>query len=425
MIQRLATYLTNQLHDPKSLMVPVAHWYDDQKVWLGERVAAADFLSRAGRPDIAAENDLLQRAQMLSWEDRALLAEILARRRELVAARSLLAPAWAQVTVEGRRAVLPTDASAKYFYFWSTVRPAARLLTATLAVQPGHPLVGPLVEAVAQRGRSDSWWWWDTQDYASAVEALARYDTYRQRAAARALRVTRGGRVLFEKPAGGAFGDTTIALTGLVATRPDGTQSLQVSLVSPGTGLPVFYYLTVREVPQARPVTPFDAGIKVERWYERYDTPAPITRVVLGQLIRVKLRVTVPVLRNFIVVDDALPAGLEAVDLSLRTAGLPPVAEAQNPDEEQQEVAGAGAAGWYYGYWEYGWWSPWDHRELRDDRVVYVATTLWPGTYTMTYVARATTPGVFVRPPVHAEEMYNPGVNGRSDGGIFTVTLKP
>ena len=425
MIQRLATYLTNQLHDPKSLMVPVAHWYDDQKVWLGERVAAADFLSRAGRPDIAAENDLLQRAQMLSWEDRALLAEILARRRELVAARSLLAPAWAQVTVEGRRAVLPTDASAKYFYFWSTVRPAARLLTATLAVQPGHPLVGPLVEAVAQRGRSDSRWWWDTQDYASAVEALARYDTYRQRAAARALRVTRGGRVLFEKPAGGAFGDTTIALTGLVAARPDGTQSLQVSLASPGTGLPVFYYLTVREVPQARPVTPFDAGIKIERWYERYDTPAPITRAALGQLIRVKLRVTVPVLRNFIVVDDALPAGLEAVDLSLRTAGLPPVAEAQNPDEEQQEVAGAGAAGWYYGYWEYGWWSPWDHRELRDDRVVYVATTLWPGTYTMTYVARATTPGVFVRPPVHAEEMYNPGVNGRSDGGIFTVTLKP
>lgn len=423
-IQRLATYLTNQLHDPKSLMVPVAHWYDDQKVRLGERVAAADFLSRAGRPDIAAENDLLQRAQMLSWEDRALLAEMLARRRELVAARALLAPAWAQITVEGRRAVLPTDASAKYFYFWSTVRPAARLLTATLAVQPGHPLVGPLVEAVAQRGRGDPWWWWDTQDYASAVEALARYDTYRQRAAARALRVTRGARVLFEKPAGGDLGDTTIALTDLVATRPDGKQTLQVSLVSPGTGSPVFYYVTVREVPQARPVTPFDAGIKVERWYERYDTPTPITRVAEGQLIRVKLRVTVPVLRNFIVVDDALPAGLEAVDLSLRTAGLPPVAQAQSPDEEQQEVAGAGAAGWYYGYWEYGWWSPWDHRELRDDRVVYVATTLWPGTYTMTYVARATTPGVFVRPPVHAEEMYNPGVNGRSDGGVFTVTAK-
>ncbi|HMA43603.1 MAG TPA: MG2 domain-containing protein [Gemmatimonadales bacterium] len=430
-VQRLAGYLSTWLHNPAKLMIPVFHWYDDQKVFLSERVAAADFLSRVGLPDLAVENDLLQRARQLSWEDRMLLAEMLARRRDLTGARSLLAPAWAQVVVEGRRAVLPADASAKYFYFWSTIRPAARLLTATLAVEPQNPLVGPLVETVAQRGRAEGFdWWWDTQDYASAVEALARYDTYRRAAAERAVRVTRGPRVLFEKPAGGTFTDTTIALTGLLATRPDGKQALQVSLSAAGTGAPVFYYLTVREVPQARPVRPSDAGIRVERWYERYDAPTPITRAVEGDLVRVKLRVTIPTLRNFIVVDDALPAGLEAVDISLLGAGLPPVApqaggaQEENPDEEEQQVSGAEAAGWYYGYWEYGWWSPWDHRELRDDRVVYVATTLWPGTYTMSYVARATTPGVFVRPPVQAEEMYNPGVNGRSDGGVFTVTAK-
>ena len=109
------------------------------------------------------------------------------------------------------------------------------------------------------------------------------------------------------------------------------------------------------------------------------------------------------------------------MDLSLRTAGLPPVARAE-PENESEP---AGATAWAYGWWDSGWWSPFDHRELRDDRVVFAATTLWPGTYTTTYVARATTPGVFVRPPAHAEEMYNPGVNGRSDGGIFTVTAKP
>ena len=53
---------------------------------------------------------------------------------------------------------------------------------------------------------------------------------------------------------------------------------------------------------------------------------------------------------------------------------------------------------------------------------MYFATVLFKGTYTATYRARATTPGVFVRPPAHAEEMYNPGMNGRSDGGVFTVT---
>ena len=61
---------------------------------------------------------------------------------------------------------------------------------------------------------------------------------------------------------------------------------------------------------------------------------------------------------------------------------------------------------------------------MRDDKVVYVATQLWPGSYSATYVARATTPGVFARPPAHAEEMYNPAVFGESDGGVFTVTAK-
>ena len=58
---------------------------------------------------------------------------------------------------------------------------------------------------------------------------------------------------------------------------------------------------------------------------------------------------------------------------------------------------------------------------MRDDRVTYYARVLWKGTYTASYVARATTAGTFVRPPAHAEEMYNPALGGRSDGGVFRV----
>ena len=56
-----------------------------------------------------------------------------------------------------------------------------------------------------------------------------------------------------------------------------------------------------------------------------------------------------------------------------------------------------------------------------DDRVVYFARVLWKGSYTASYVARATTAGTFVRPPAHAEEMYNQSLGGRSEGGTFTV----
>lgn len=167
---------------------------------------------------------------------------------------------------------------------------------------------------------------------------------------------------MFDKPAGAVFTDTTVTLTGLLDARPDGKQTLRLSLFAGGrgAGAPAFY--------------------------------------------------------------DPLPAGLEAVDLSLKTAGLPRVPAMSTADEESADQAEV--TGWYYGRWEYGWWSPWDHRERRDDRVVYVATTLWPETYSVSYVARATTPGVFIRPPAHAEEMYNPAVNDRSDGGVFTGMSK-
>jgi uncharacterized protein YfaS (alpha-2-macroglobulin family) len=183
----------------------------------------------------------------------------------------------------------------------------------------------------------------------------------------------------------------------------------------------VYYALTVDEVPRTPPVTPDARGMSVERWYERFDDGRPVTELREGELVRVRLRVTVPGDREFVAIEDPLPAGLEAVDLSLRTSGtLAPFSSAESDSiaREREREAGGRAL---YGMWYGGWWSPWEHTEKRDDRVLYFARILWKGTYTASYVARATTSGRFVRPPAHAEEMYNPGLNGRSDGGWFRV----
>ena len=149
----------------------------------------------------------------------------------------------------------------------------------------------------------------------------------------------------------------------------------------------------------------------------------PITTVTEGDLVRVRLRISVDATRQFVALDDALPAGLEAIDLSLRTASAIPGPGVNIPSEqsEHEERDPTVNAKWGFGLWDSGWWTPFDHHELRDDRVTYFATLLWPGTYTASYIARATTPGTFIKPPAHAEEMYNPGVNGRSDGGTFVV----
>ncbi|HEU4648034.1 MAG TPA: Ig-like domain-containing protein [Gemmatimonadales bacterium] len=425
-LARLGGYLQRSLAQPTLTAAPVSLWWDTTAARLSERVMAVDYLSRAGLRDRAAENELLRAAPQLYWEDRARLAGVLARGGDVGSARRLLEPAWASVTVEGRTATLP-PASRRDWYFASITRPASLLLSATLAVEPNHPLVGPLVETLIQQGRGERWVW-NTQDYGMAVVALADFWARQQDAATRGVRLLAGGKpVLQVRAQHGAAHDSAVSLARFRLTEG----KLRLTLQADGPGAPVYYWLTARTVPRVAPVTPDDQGIQVERWYERPGDAKPVVSVAAGELVRVRLRITVPTERRFVILDDALPAGLEAIDLSLRTVGGVPgpgAADTTASAPADDELPGEGVEGYYrwaYGSWDAGWWSPFDHKEIRDDRVVYVATVLWKGSYTASYLARATTPGVFVRPPAHAEEMYNPAVFGRSDGGVFTVTAKP
>jgi len=419
-LARLAGYLGESLRGRAAYQVPVAQWLDHQANRLAERVAAVDFLSRYGRPELPAENALVAQAGMLRWEDRLLLAQALARRGDTADARALLQPALAAVRIEGRKASI-ADADTSGHYFHSRVRPVARLLETLLLIEPRHPAVGPLVETLVDRGRSGATWW-NTQDHGHTVLALAAYERAWQAAGAPArVKITAGRRTVLDVRPGTASAprDTAVTLRNLVG-KSGGRTVLPLRLEASG-GAPVFYYLTVREAPRSPQLEPVDRGIRVERWYEDPTSGRPIVGAKEGELVRVRLRVTVPAERHFVVLSDPLPAGLEPVDLSLRTVSPfgewdPTLLEAQDPQAPAEQQWS-----WYFGSWDAGVWSAFDHKEMRDDRVVYSATVLWPGTYTATYLARATTAGTFLYPPAHAEEMYNPGVNGRSAGGTFTV----
>ncbi len=414
-LTKLAGYLTQSLHRPTTVATLVSAWYErDPRLNLTDEVAAADFLSRYGRPDIATENRLLPIVSRIAWEDRLLLGEMLARRGQHALAGSIVTMTLAGVRVEGRKAVLPAEAG-RLHYFPSQARPYARAIRALLAVDPNSPLLAPLAEALVDRGRLAALARWNTHDLGTAASALAAFARRQAAAGPRAVRILDGsGRPLVQVTARGVAPiDTALVLAPLVRTLPDGSRVLRLRLAAPEPGAPVHYDVNVREVPRGPAVRPRDAGIAVERWYERASDGQPIVSAREGELVRVRLRVTVPVERHFVVLDDALPAGLEPVDLSLRTMSAFAQSSALDLDETRKS--------WWYGSWDSGWWTPFDHKEIRDERVVYSATYLWPGSTRLTYLARATTVGKFAMPAAHAEEMYNPGVNGRSGGGVFTV----
>ena len=425
-LDKAASWLGQQAKGNRVYTSPVAYWLTDVKAQLRERLAAADFVSRMGQPDLATENELVRSVALLSWEDRVRLAQVLARRNAMRNARTILEPIWRGVRVEGSRAVVPDSIDRPGdFYFYSHVRPLARLLEATLAVDTTNALIGPMVQTLVQRGRAERaqgwWWWWNTQDVASAASALAAYGRRQAAAAGRGVTVTAGGRPFLVFAAGDTTVDRMVGAPTLLTRVGTDSVRLTLRLTAGGAGAGLFYIVTAFEAPKSQPVTPDDRGIRVERWYEPLNAHTPIGTVTEGELVRVKVRVTTTVERQFVVVEDPLPAGFEAVDLSLATEGRAGVNQDCDSYTRADDENGTPGWNWWYGEWEGCYWSPFDHKELRDDRVVWVASILWPGTHTLSYIARATTPGTYKRSTAWAEEMYNPGVNGRTEGGIFTV----
>jgi uncharacterized protein YfaS (alpha-2-macroglobulin family) len=159
------------------------------------------------------------------------------------------------------------------------------------------------------------------------------------------------------------------------------------------------YYLPVEDV------VALSRGIVVARQYALLDAPErPIDTVKAGDVVLVKLTIIAPNDLHYLVVEDPLPAGCEALDISLKTTS----AAYQSPQLSREN--GRAPYWWYF-----------TESELRDEKVVLFATYLSKGTYEYTYLIRSSLPGRFLTMPTQAYEMYFPEVFGRSDGGVFTI----
>jgi len=132
----------------------------------------------------------------------------------------------------------------------------------------------------------------------------------------------------------------------------------------------------------------------------------PVTEVQAGQDVRVKVTLIAPNDLYYVVLEDPLPAGAEAVDTSLQTTSV--VGEAPQLNSRDP---------FYYGW---GWWW-FSNSDLRDEKVVLFADYLPKGTYEYVYTIHASLPGIYQVIPTYASEFYFPEVFGRGDGTVFTI----
>jgi uncharacterized protein YfaS (alpha-2-macroglobulin family) len=148
---------------------------------------------------------------------------------------------------------------------------------------------------------------------------------------------------------------------------------------------------------------PHANGFTVTRRYEAMDgSSLEHKHIKLASLVRVRLQVTAAAANHYVAIDDKLPAGLEPLNAALATTGS---VDGGKPTPAMTKTAAALS-----------------YSELRDARVAFYIDDMAPGSYEMVYVARATTPGHYIRPAATAEAMYQPDVNGAS--GIDDITVE-
>jgi hypothetical protein len=162
---------------------------------------------------------------------------------------------------------------------------------------------------------------------------------------------------------------------------------------------------------------PAERGIIVQRRYSlascTQGTKCPEVREAkVGDVIRVDLTIIAPHDLHYLVVEDMLPAGAEAIDTGLATTSLLAMA----PQLQRQPGYGGDTYPWYWDWWH--WYS---RSELRDEKVVLFADELPAGTYEYSYTMRASAAGTFHVIPAVASEFYFPDVFGRSDGRLLTI----
>lgn len=160
-------------------------------------------------------------------------------------------------------------------------------------------------------------------------------------------------------------------------------------------------YLPVPEV------SAVDNGIHISRVYRPIGSDEPVTEARVGDLLEVTVTIVAPTSLNYLVVEDPLPAGLEAINPDLSTSQ-------QTGTEASFRIADDRA---YYTYARY-WWAD---VQYRDEKVVLSTEYIVPGTYEFTYVVRATVEGTYNVIPTTGREYYLPEVYGRGEGSLFTV----
>ena len=294
----------------------------------------------------------------------------------------------------------------------SNIRGTAMVISALTQLEPDSPLLPPAVRWLMVARQAETWA--TLHQTAWSVSALSDWMVVSGELEpdyAYELQVNLQPRASGSFTAANATASETVTVP-LSELVQDGTNFFDFQRGA-GDGR-LYYTLRLDSAIAVDVLDPISRGFTVERrFYDAACDPVaetcePIDSIPAGGRVRVELTVIVPNDRIYVMVEDPIPAGTDAIDPNLLTSAS---------GNEGQIVPAEGD--FARGFW--GWWY-FDHIQYRDEKVVFLSQFLPAGTYQYSYFLQPNIPGTYQVMPATAREQYFPEVFGRSEGAIFTIT---
>lgn len=404
-IQRGADWLKAYVQDPN----PVAMGYagDHITAYAGDQeFEGADLrtqafalfsLAYAGYGDIDATLRLADQAYELDTFSEAALALALFKLGAHEQAQAILALLAESAVQRDGLVYWPNPYEDGHYYektMSSSVRSTALALDAFVNIRPDHPLVPGMVRWLMKQRSQNGWG--STNETAFTIIALTDHLLAEQALTADTeYAISLNDDVISSGLLGP--GEPVISLEVPVTQLQTGGNLISMHSASDQR----LYYLINSRMEFPYEQVEAAGSVQVERTYTSADTNEVITSYKTGELLRVTLRVTLPDKGFFIIVEDKLPGGLEALNESLNTTS-----HEQTLYEEPTY------------YWQdYGY----NNKEVHSDRVSFFISELGFGEHTYSYLARATRSGSFTALPAEVYAMYDATVWGRSASDSIEV----
>jgi len=389
-VNRLIQYLKNMIRG----RMDKQYYPYGQKTWKTVQAYALYALALFSQPEPSYAEKLFVERETLSLFGKTLLLKALNKGKGSIDAQNtLIQELMNTVKITPTAAHFEEEQGREGRWIYSSnKRTSALILQSLIEGGTENPLLSSVARWLVEQRKAGSWT--TTQDNFYVFYALSEfYKRYEKIAPDFRIAISLAGKSILEESFDARDKAAKIQ-SPLGDLMPGKIVPLKIDMRGSGK----LYYQTRLTYAPMRELAALDQGFSVVKDITTLDGK-PIDSIQAGTLAVVTLQVISPQESLFVVLNDPLPAGFEAVNPAFLT---------ESEERKKQLEVLSGSSGWQR------WWQGFNHIEMHDDRVLLFADSLMAGIHTHRYLVRALTYGTFQAPGTHIEEMYSPEVFGRS-----------